>query len=166
MTTIAARILGNGALEIASDRQATGDRIEKLMSPKVIRYGDFYLGACGALTFMNRIQGLDHSDWPEVVSDRSVNDQVVRKVRSVWRDVREDVGEDSQFSILIASRAGLWVIDSDMSVVRSERFTSIGSGSQFALGALSAGAGVLDSVEIAREYDIYTGGEIDYFLLS
>ncbi len=39
-------------------------------------------------------------------------------------------------------------------------FFAIGSGAQFAIGAMEAGASALEAVKIAAKRDIYTGGEI------
>lgn len=46
-----------------------------------------------------------------------------------------------------------------------EHFCAIGSGSSYALGALAMGANAATALRIARDFDIFTGGEIDIEIL-
>ena len=72
---------------------------------------------------------------------------------------------DSTF--LVANRAGIFYVGPDMSVTKVERYFAIGSGAQFALGALHALHGTRTpaeavaraAVEAAIAFDTYCGGE-------
>ncbi|QEA10974.1 hypothetical protein [Vibrio phage vB_VpS_CA8] len=44
-----------------------------------------------------------------------------------------------------------------------EKRTAIGSGGQFALGAMAMKGSAVEAIEIAMDLDVYTGGGIDWF---
>jgi hypothetical protein len=62
---------------------------------------------------------------------------------------------------LIAVRGRVYELSNDLAWKRYESGVyCTGSGWQFALGALRAGAPVYDAIEIASKYDMATGGRI------
>jgi ATP-dependent protease HslVU (ClpYQ) peptidase subunit len=74
-----------------------------------------------------------------------------------WKPDRED--KDSGFSMLIAFDGEIFDIGDDFSVVlNSEGIYGVGAGSQYAVGALYAGASVEKALEIAANNDVYTSG--------
>ena len=74
-----------------------------------------------------------------------------------WKPDRED--KDSGFSFLIAFDGEIFDIGDDFSVVlNSEGIYGVGAGSQYAIGALYAGASVEKALEIAANNDVYTSG--------
>jgi ATP-dependent HslUV protease subunit HslV len=89
-----------------------------------------------------------------------VNDQIDEKEAGPFGNL------DSTF--LIAGRAGIFYVGPDMSVTRVKHYFAIGSGAQFALGALNAlHDSKLDAEAIARRaieaaiaFDTYCGGEV------
>jgi ATP-dependent protease HslVU (ClpYQ) peptidase subunit len=89
-----------------------------------------------------------------------VNDQIDEKEAGPFGNL------DSTF--IIAGRAGIFYVGPDMSVTKVKHYFAIGSGAQFALGALH---GLFDSkldaeaiarraVESAIAFDTYCGGEV------
>jgi len=88
-----------------------------------------------------------------------VNDQIDEKEAGPFGNL------DSTF--IIAGRAGIFYVGPDMSVTRVKHYFAIGSGAQFALGALHAlHNSKLDAETIARRavesaiaFDTYCGGE-------
>lgn len=89
-----------------------------------------------------------------------VNDQIDDKEAGPFGNL------DSTF--IIAGRAGIFYVGPDMSVTQVSHYFAIGSGAQFALGALHALHGSkLDPETIARRavtaaiaFDTYCGGEV------
>ena len=89
-----------------------------------------------------------------------VNDQIDEKEAGPFGNL------DSTF--LIAGRAGIFYVGPDMSVTRVKHYFAIGSGAQFALGALSAlydskldaEAMARRAIEAAIAFDTYCGGEV------
>jgi ATP-dependent protease HslVU (ClpYQ) peptidase subunit len=74
-----------------------------------------------------------------------------------WKPDRED--KDAGFSMLIAFDGEIFDIGDDFSVVlNSEGIYGVGAGSQYAIGALYAGASVEKALEIAANNDVYTSG--------
>jgi ATP-dependent protease HslVU (ClpYQ) peptidase subunit len=74
-----------------------------------------------------------------------------------WKPDRED--KDSGFNFLIAFDGEIFDIGDDFSVVlNSEGIYGVGAGSQYAIGALYAGASVEKALEIAANNDVYTSG--------
>jgi ATP-dependent protease HslVU (ClpYQ) peptidase subunit len=84
----------------------------------------------------------------------------------VVEDAENDAYESSQFQALIANRYGLWKMLSCREIIPIETFAAIGSGREFAIGAVEA-LGIQNpestlrrSISIASAYDLATGGEI------
>ena len=74
-----------------------------------------------------------------------------------WKKENED--KDAGFSMLFAFDGEVFDIGDDFSVLlNSDGIYGVGNGSQFAIGALYAGASVEKALEIAANNDIYTSG--------
>lgn len=73
--------------------------------------------------------------------------------------------EDSHFQALVANKYGLWKVLSFREVIPVEHLGSIGTGREFALGALEAlgsqdpEAAMRRALSIASHYDLQTSGE-------
>lgn len=73
--------------------------------------------------------------------------------------------EDSQFTCLVANRYGLWKVLSYREVIPISKFAALGSGREFAIGALEAlgttdpEASMRRAITIAAHYDLQTNGE-------
>lgn len=72
-----------------------------------------------------------------------------------WKPDPND--KESGFNLLVAFDGELFDIGDDFSVILNDSgIYGVGSGSQFGIGALSAGATIEEALEIAAKNDIYT----------
>ncbi len=68
---------------------------------------------------------------------------------------------NTESSVIISVNGVVGYLSGNLSFVTDETGVyGVGSGSDYAIGALRAGASVQKAVEIARELDLYTGGGI------
>jgi len=71
--------------------------------------------------------------------------------------------EETKFAFLVAIGGQVFEISDDMSVCLDGRgFYGIGSGSDYALGALASGADIKQALRIASDYDAYTAAPFNY----
>jgi ATP-dependent HslUV protease subunit HslV len=80
---------------------------------------------------------------------------------------RPEFGEEDNFTILELDRDGLWMWDKNL--VRLEvrnKFYAIGTGAQYAMGAMEAGATPAEAVKISARYDEHTGLPIETMKLE
>jgi len=70
---------------------------------------------------------------------------------------------DWQWTMLVLRQGSIWQASSELpGLLQEGGFPfAIGSGSEFALGAMHAGATPLEAIRIASKLDIYTGGPLD-----
>jgi ATP-dependent HslUV protease subunit HslV len=70
---------------------------------------------------------------------------------------------DGKWTLLVLKRGSIWQVSSDLpGLLQEGGFPfSVGSGGEFALGAMHAGATPLEAVRIASKLDVYTGGPLD-----
>ena len=76
---------------------------------------------------------------------------------------------DLDSSFLVAGRGGLFKVSSDLGVTGFEQYAAIGSGSEYALGAIEAlwnhldddDALIREAVKVACRLDVHCGGQID-----
>lgn len=162
MTTIVG-VQEDGYCVIGADSQTTsGDRpyISKY-SPKISEHGDFLLAAAGYGLATDVI--MHHWRPPQLKTNTSEYTHMVREVAPSLRAVfhKHDVtfGSDESFQALVACNAHLFEIASDYTVLlRDDGLYAIGSGAQYAIGALHMGASVEEALGIAEQNDIYTSG--------
>lgn len=70
----------------------------------------------------------------------------------------DDEEESSEFLLIETSGEAYWLTSPYLRRVKiNERFCAIGSGSEYALGALAAGVSAKRAVEIACRFDVCTG---------
>lgn len=139
MTTVAYR-----AGVLAADSQATSSYKQKCQ--KIHKVGDSYFAFCGALStaylFIEWLK-LDQRDW---LID--------------GKDPPKGLGDDD-FEAIELSEEGAFVWDCRLTrrpVL--DAFYAIGSGSDFAMGAMAMGADAKEAVRVAAKFDPYTGGAI------
>lgn len=138
-------------------------------APKVFTNGGVVYGVAGPLTLANAIR---HARMPDADSsncrwdtDQWVENTLVPAIVNTLarRQVLklEDGRPDLEGAILVVVRNRLYEIDFDTSVSRrKDGRHAIGSGAPYALGALAAGASILDALEIAASLDSGTGGSL------
>lgn len=115
-------------------------------------------------------------------SELSTEAEVFEFFITFWRAIRTDFtfvqrpGDagrhpfaDLDSTFLLANRYGIFRIASDMDVAQFHQYTAVGSGSQYALGALAILYEQLDdaseiarrAVEVGIQCDVYCGGQVD-----
>lgn len=73
----------------------------------------------------------------------------------------EDSEPESEF-LVVRGREAFWLSWPYLREVRiREPFAALGSGSEYALGALAMGADARAAVEVAAQFDPHTGGGVD-----
>jgi ATP-dependent protease HslVU (ClpYQ) peptidase subunit len=160
MTTIIAVETPTG-VEIACDSQATGGDKIQMEQSKVFHNNGALYGVAGLALLANE---LCHADLPKPPTDDTTDRWVTRELIPALRGIcetinlkRDDDGEYEMQLIVVANRR-VYEIQGNCGWVRnSTGVYAIGSGTAFALGALSAGATVSEALEIAAKHDPYTG---------
>lgn len=137
MTTIAFN-----SYSIAADRLITEYNSRVGFTTKIHKIGGALCGFCGSSA-----QAQKFFDW----------------VRTGMKGRCPDISEDSEGVILTWDRRIHFEEKGPVSFPPS--FGAIGSGSRFALGAMSAGALPREAVEIASLFDLFTGGDVDFLML-
>lgn len=139
MTTIAANLKG-----MAADTRVTWDDESTSPSIKIEIWAQEILGSAGGFA-----AGLRFLEWYKAGS----------------KGRKPKVGKD--FRMLKLTKEGLHLIDHDLVWVKIDApFYAIGSGAQFAVGAMEMGATPAKAIEIAMKHDSYTGGSITTLELS
>jgi ATP-dependent HslUV protease, peptidase subunit HslV len=149
MTTIAV-VKKNGRIAIAADTLVTfGDtRLpgEYEANQKIIQVGDSFIGLAGSTAHFEVLRRvLTALERPRLHSRQDVFETFL-KAHQVLKDQYflnpkeedDDPYESSQITALIANPSGIYGIYSYREVFSFERFWAIGSGRNFALGAMYA----------------------------
>lgn len=142
MTTVAFR---NGVM--ASDRESNlhGAEVDKVFCGE----GGILYGIAGVLSKCRKVV-----DW--LISQNTA-----------FPSDPPDVGSDEDWNVLVAYPDGsLFLYDWHLYPLQMKApFLAIGSGSGYAMGAMAAGASAKKAVEIASQFDSYTGSVVDTFKL-
>lgn len=166
MTTIIAVKTPKG-VKFAWDSQTTWQGRAMLGSEKVFHNGPVVFGVGGSARASDILKHMsipDRKDYEPGFSNESwIVTSLVPAIIKEFKDLgATDAGSfDSEAHCIIAVGGEVGYLSSDLCFVEDETGTyAIGSGSAYALGALTAGASPKKSVEIARQWDLYTGGTI------
>lgn len=132
---------------------------------KIVERNKYVIGVAGRV---NALQAL-HNSWnpPSLASNYRgtlytfVITKVVPSLRAFFDDAKmfsdKEKDEGGIFSILLALNGNVFEIDEDFSVSRrGDGYYAIGSGADYALGALMAGATHTHAIEIASYNDLNT----------
>jgi ATP-dependent protease HslVU (ClpYQ) peptidase subunit len=166
MTTVIAIQHQDGALMIADSQiNSSGKPYFHEDMVKIIERNKFLIGVAGRVVALQAI----HNSWnPPALSANykgSIYNFVITKIvpslkmfideSKMFTDKEKEDGD--LFSILIAIKGDVFEIDEDYSVARrSDGIYAIGSGADFALGALMAGSQPIDAMQIAASFDLNT----------
>ena len=147
-------------------------------TPKVRRVGGALVGAAGWGVYDNI---LDHFLVDQRRPDLSSERAIFTFFLALWKALHETYpfvndqsqGRDSPFgdldaSFLVASPEGIFKVSSDLDICRFEKYYAIGSGAEYALGAMHQIYDQLSEAdEIARrsvasaiEFDLHCGGDV------
>jgi ATP-dependent protease HslVU (ClpYQ) peptidase subunit len=161
MTTIVGVENADGCVIASDSRVAEGGKV--YTHPKMIKAierGSYIIGGAGDY---RALQVVLHGWQPPLVSAKAkqnLYEFVINKVAPSLKTTLSEAGiefikpsdSDEKFdlSLLIGINGSLFEIDSDFAVTMNDTgFYAIGSGGEYALGALHAGATVLKAMEIA-----------------
>lgn len=136
---------------------------------KIMRFGDTYVATVGA-TVHNDVLASIFRKYPEKISFNSRADifETYLAIHPILKEEyfinasadKDDDYESSQIDALVANPHGIFGMYTWRTVVEYERFFAIGSGREFALGAMHAVYDTLTAPEIARA-GIAAGCEFD-----
>lgn len=148
MTTIVA-VKKNGVVTIAADTLTTfgNTRLTAAMDcshDKILHLADSYLGVCGSAAHHLVLANLLTKTPDLQLSSKAAIFETFRKLHPILKDEcflnpkedEDDPYESSQITALIANPSGLYGIYSMREVFEYSQFWAIGSGHEFALGAL------------------------------
>lgn len=173
MTTIAAKV-ANGKVKMAWDTQSTsGNEASSTTRNKVVRVNEqFAVGVAGHVRYSNLVQraSVDRIH-PYDISQENFDSEGwmietlipawMKAVKSAWSDT-PDYNDDNvpwgHALVVLANR--IFKVGADFSVIDCGEFGSIGSGAPYARTAMHLGKSARQAVEVARDLDLYTGGEI------
>jgi len=135
-----------------------------LEQSKVFANGEIVFGCCGDVLDANVIK---YADIPALAPDywdidRWVTNELIPAITDALHHRNAPSYENGKIATggtyLVVVRGRVYQISSDTSWTRhtSKRY-AIGSGSEFALGAIAAGASIRQSLEIAASFDSGTG---------
>lgn len=163
MTTIVA-VKKNGVVAIAADTLTTfgNTRLPAAMDSshdKILHIGESHVGVCGSAAHHLVLANL-LAKTPDVqLNSKAEIFETFRKLHPVLKEEcflnpkedEEDPYESSQITALIINASGLYAIFSMREVFEYTQFWAIGSGHEFALGAMQYAYPRLESaVDIAR----------------
>lgn len=163
MTTIVA-VRKNGYAAIAADTLTTFGNTRLHASQdashdKILRIGDSYVGVCGSAAHHLVLSSLLVKTPDVQLNSKEAIFETFRKLHPVLKEEcflnpkedEEDPYESSQITALIANASGIFAIYSMREVFEYTQFWGIGSGHEFALGAMhQAYSRCDDAGDIAR----------------
>lgn len=170
MTTIVAQQVGNDVLFGWDSLSVQGNEKAELLTPKVFANGGVVYGVAGNARVLDL---LAYSDLPEYDGSeprRWLVTKWIPEMRALFQEEPAMVDEEGavEGAMLLVAVGGR-VFETDPLLFMAERRSgmyTLGSGGQFALGALLAGATVYGAVRVAADLDPYTGGTIHSKLAS
>lgn len=155
---------------IAVDSRVTDDNGRIYSHPDMMKFaerGAFIIAGSGEVLPCDIVQ----NQWtpPRLLAADKANiykfmiTKVMPSIREVLTkngynfDEQQDKKEGERFHFLIACNGELFDVDQELSVTRDSRgYYAIGSGGDYALGALMMGASPLNALEIAANISVYT----------
>jgi hypothetical protein len=170
MTTIAARKLNSGKVQIAWDAQASMANIGTTETIKVRKINNqFAVGGSGLVRFLNVIHraSVDQIHPADIVQpDFDAEGWLIDVLVPTWAKALMRAGEldpdgDTPEGYALVVLAGrIFMIDGAYGVIAMGDYGAIGSGGAFATAAMHLGKSATQAVQIASEIDLYTGGDV------
>jgi ATP-dependent HslUV protease subunit HslV len=173
MTTLVA-VRKNGRIAIAADSLTTfGDtRLSAQFDStpdKILRYRDTYIGLCGSAAHQLVFQNLLASQGDFDFATKAGIFETFRRLHPILKEQHflnpkeeeDDPYESTQITALVANEHGIFGVYSMREVFEYTRFWAIGSGREFALGAMHAQYPRLRTVEAIAKAGIDAGATFD-----
>ena len=173
MTTIIA-VQYSDKVIFGADAQVTGGNGRKSSHPKMVKIterGEYIIAGSGECAPCDIAQ---HIWIPPVPNEKDKKDlyhfmiaRVVPSLKECFKDQEykwNETDDETKFAFLISVCGEVFELADDMSVsLDSKGLYGVGSGSSYALGALSAGAKLPMALKIASENDAYTSAPFIYY---
>jgi ATP-dependent protease HslVU (ClpYQ) peptidase subunit len=148
MTTIAVK---DGVM--VSDSQITcGNRVDNISYKKIHNINGNLVGLSGSVKSC-----LKFIDWFQATQDMA---EVKANCPNVQVIDPPEIQEEDFCALVLDTQGNLFEYVGCIPLSIDEGIGSIGSGSNFSLAAMRAGASAKEAVEIACKLDIYSGGDI------
>lgn len=181
MTTIVAyRDKANKVIHMAGDKLRNNTyRKYPCVEPKIFGLGDSYLIGVSGCTKVHNVLAymLNPSNFSHTIKDpmKHINVEFIPHVMLLLKQNDCLPGRDSQhghhLSLLVAYSGKIFQVAEDLSVVETKQeYSAVGSGSDYALGALAAlqeydleiKNKLKKSLQAANKFDLYTGADFTY----
>lgn len=155
---------------IAVDSRVTDDNGRIYSHPDMKKYaerGAFIIAGSGEVLPCDIVQNMWNPPRLLAADKANIYKFMITKVMPSIRelltkngynfDEQQDKKEGERFHFLIACNGELFDVDQELSVTRDARgYYAIGSGGDYALGALAMGASPLNALEVAANISVYT----------
>jgi ATP-dependent HslUV protease, peptidase subunit HslV len=136
---------------------------------KVTAYGDSWLGVAGSAAhqlvlenLLERVKNLDfHGKGAIYESFRKLHPMLKDEAFLNPKEEEDDPYESSQMTVMIANPSGIFAVYSMREVFEFDRFWAIGSGRDFALGAMYTIYAKAKSAAAVAEAGVLAGAEFD-----
>ena len=169
MTTVAVKAVTEG-WEWAWDSQVTfgnmrqpltgGNSFSKVFTVETTTGQVIKFGGAGSLRLLNAMVHMKLAAFDEGDVDSYVVQTLVPAVNNLMADSGDMNITTTEFDLMVELDGRAFIMGGDMTVFPINDFFAVGSGSEFALGAMEFGASAREAVAIAAKYDIFTGGVI------
>jgi hypothetical protein len=169
LTTIIA-VQDKDGVKFGADSLTTTSR--KYKDPRMIKIseqGQYIIAGSGLSSYCDVAQHIWKPPTP-IRADRAnmyhfVISRVIPSLKNCLKEnnLELEIKDDNGFDFLIAVGGEVFYIDQSFSVCLDESgFYAIGSGADFAIGALAFGASIEEALEVASRFDPYTEGAFQY----
>ena len=167
MTTIVG-VCKNGNVTMGADSLVTAGIRKHIhpSMPKIINNNGYLIGGAGDVAACDILMYIWLPPMPNAAQRKHMYKFMITDVVPSMREALEENGykpdsndKEAGFEILIAIDGELFNISDDFSVLMDETgIYGVGSGAQFAIGAMHAGYSVEKALEIAEKNSPYTAG--------
>jgi ATP-dependent protease HslVU (ClpYQ) peptidase subunit len=173
MTTLVA-VRKHDEIAIAADSLTTFGDV-RLAAPfdrsydKILRHGDTYIGLCGSAAHQLVFESLLKSNQAVDFGNKHAIFETFRKLHPILKEQHflnpkeeeDDPYESTQISALIANPHGIFGVYSMREVFEYSQFWAVGSGKEFALGAMHALYGRLPTADQVATAGVEAGAMFD-----
>jgi len=136
---------------------------------KITAYGDSFLGVAGSAAhqlvlenLLNRVKDLDfHGKGAIYESFRKLHPMLKDEAFLNPKEEEDDPYESSQMTVMLANPSGIFAVYSMREVFEFDRFWAIGSGRDFALGAMYTTYAKTKTAAAIAEAGVMAGAEFD-----
>lgn len=172
ITTVIARKNADGTVDLGWDSQSTGGGNTAYVEKVAAINDQFYIGVAGRTRYGNLLKYIDVPalhDAEHATGNYDAFGYLITQVIPAWVsglskqfDKIPDQKEDWPDGVaLIVLQGRIFTVHHDFTVTEADReFDGIGSGSDYAIGAMAAGKSVKKALEVAAELDLFTGGDL------